>query len=77
MGYLFTIQTKLVNVTESISNKLSYFTELEKVANQMNSLSVSRDRKKMLMSTLAKLDESILFIEKNVRKESLVMIWWV
>lgn len=56
-----------MNVTESISNKLSYFTELEKVANQMNSLSVSRDRKKTLMSTLAKLDECILFIEKNVR----------
>ena len=60
------MQTKLVNVTESISNKLSYFTELESVGRQVSSLSISRDNKSSFVSTLAKLDECILFVEKNV-----------
>ena len=63
-------QTKLVNVTESISDKLSHFTELERIASQMSSLSVSRDNKKSLLTTLARLDECVIFIEKNVRKYS-------
>ena len=59
-------QTKLLNVTESISSKLSYFTELENIGSKMTSLSMSGDRKDALLSTLTKLDQCILFIEKNV-----------
>ncbi len=62
----FQFQTKLVNVTESISNKLSYFTELEKIGNQINSLTVSRAGKNSLVSTLARLDDCINFIENHV-----------
>lgn len=62
---LILCQTKLLNVTESISSKLSYFTELENIGSKMTSLSVSGDRKDALLSTLTKLDQCILFIEKN------------
>ena len=60
------MQTKLINVTESIGNKLSYFTELERIGSQVNTLSLSRDGKSSLVSTLARLDECILFIENHV-----------
>ena len=58
-------QTKLVNVAESISNKLSYFTELDRVGSRLNSatLSVTSDS---FVATLARLDECISFIEKHV-----------
>lgn len=61
---------KLVNVAESISNKLSYFTELERVGSRLNSstLSVTSDS---FVATLARLDECISFIEKNVSLENL------
>ena len=63
------LQTKLVNVAESISNKLSYFTELERVGSRLNSstLSVTSDS---FVATLARLDECISFIEKNVSLDS-------
>lgn len=59
------LQTKLVNVAESISNKLSYFTELDRVSSRLNSatLSVNSDS---FVATLARLDECISFIEKHV-----------
>ena len=59
------LQTKLVNVAESISNKLSYFTELDRVGSRLNSsaLSVTSDS---FVATLARLDECISFIEKHV-----------
>ena len=63
VSYLF--QTKLVNVAESISNKLSYFTELDRVGSRLNSstLSVTSDS---FVATLARLDECISFIGKHV-----------
>ena len=61
------LQAKLVEVVESISDKLSYFTELERIGSRVNSLSLtSATSQTSLMTTLARLDDCILFIEKNV-----------
>lgn len=59
-------QTKLVSVAESISSKLSYFTELESVGGRLASsaLSVTSDS---FTSTLTRLDNCIAFIQHNVR----------
>ena len=56
---------KLVNVAESISCKLSYFNELEKIGSHLSSptLSVTAES---FVATLARLDECINFIEQNV-----------
>lgn len=60
-------QAKLVDVVESISDKLSYFTELERIGSRVYSLSLtSGNAQTSLMTTLARLDQCILFIEKNV-----------
>eukprot|EP00731_Ephydatia_muelleri_P030040 Em0021g563a len=57
-------QTKLVNVAESISQKLSYFDELDRISSRLNTptLSVTSDT---FSSTLARLDECIAFIGQN------------
>ena len=59
-------QTKLVSVAESVSSKLSYFTELESVGGRLASstLSVTSDS---FTSTLTRLDHCITFIQHNVR----------
>ena len=61
-------QTKLVHTAESISSKLSYFTELERVGTRLggSTLSVTSDS---FIATLARLDDCISFIEQNVRQE--------
>ena len=58
-------QTKLVNVAESISAKLTYFTELERIGSRLNSpaLSVTSDG---FLPLLTRLDECISFTEQNV-----------
>ena len=61
----FNLQTKLVNVAESISNKLSYFTELERVGSRLSSSTLAVTSESFV-ATLARLDECISFIEKNV-----------
>ena len=59
-------QTKLVNVAESISAKLAYFNELERLGSRLNSPthSVSTDS---FVGVLTRLDECINFTEQNVR----------
>ena len=65
ISFLSLTQTKLVNVAESINNKLSYFDELERVGSRLNSatLSVTSDS---FVAMLTRLDECIVFIEQNV-----------
>ena len=58
-------QTKLVNVAESISSKLTYFTELEKLGTRLNSPTLSVTSESFL-ALLSRLDECISFIEQNV-----------
>ena len=60
-------QTKLVNVAESMSAKLAYFTELERFGTRLNSsaLSVTSDG---FLGLLTRLDECISFTEQNVRR---------
>jgi len=54
-------------VAEGISGKLSYFTELERIGSRVNALSLgSVDAPTSLLAILPRLDECILFIEKNV-----------
>ncbi len=59
-------QTKLVSVAESISSKLSYFTELESVGGRLASSTLSVTSNSFT-STLTKLDHCITFIQHNVR----------
>ncbi len=54
-----------MNIAENVSNKLSYFNELEWVSTKLNSpaLSVGSDS---FVAMLARLDECIAFLEQNV-----------
>ena len=54
-----------MNVAESITQKLSYFDELDRISSRLNTptLSVTSDT---FSSTLARLDECIAFVEQNV-----------
>ncbi len=58
-------QLRLVNIAENVSNKLSYFNELEWVSTKLNSptLSVASDS---FVVMLTRLDECISFLEQNV-----------
>lgn len=58
-------QTKLVNVAESISSKLSYFTELDCISSRLNSSTLSVTSESFV-GTLARLDDCISFIDQNV-----------
>ena len=60
------LQTKLVNVAESISTKLAYFTELDRVGSRLNSPALSVTSGGFL-PLLTRLDECISFTEQNVR----------
>ena len=67
----FFLQTKLINVAESISSKLSYFTELDKIGTRLSSpaFSVTSDS---FLPLLTRLDECISFTEKNVSVVSMI-----
>ncbi|XP_065889132.1 conserved oligomeric Golgi complex subunit 3-like [Dysidea avara] len=63
-------QSKLTNVAESITTKLSYFNELDKIGQKLNlpALSVTSDS---FVPMLARLDECIAFIQNKLHyKES-------
>ena len=69
--WFFFLQTKLINVAESISSKLSYFTELDKIGTRLSSpaFSVTSDS---FLPLLTRLDECISFTEKNVSVVSII-----
>ena len=58
-------QTKLVNVAESISSKLTYFTELDRIGARLSSPALSITSEGFL-PLLTRLDECINFTEQNV-----------
>ena len=63
-----------MEVAEGISGKLSYFTELERIGSRVNALSQgSVDAPTSLLAILPRLDECILFIEKNVSGEGVAL----
>jgi hypothetical protein len=67
-------QTKLVNLAESISSKLTYFTELDRIGTRLGSpaFSVTSDG---FLHLLSRLDECISFTEQNLHyKESQVYL---
>eukprot|EP01135_Chromosphaera_perkinsii_P009997 Nk52_evm32s1992 gene=Nk52_evmTU32s1992 len=57
-------QTRLVTFAESINNKLSYFTELDRISAKLNSstMSVASDS---FPSLLSKIDESLIYINNH------------
>ena len=54
-----------MNIAENITQTLSYFDELDRISSRLNTptLSVTSDT---FSSTLARLDECIIFVEHNV-----------
>ncbi|KAL9965707.1 hypothetical protein ACROYT_G029547 [Oculina patagonica] len=67
-------QTKLMNMAESISNKLSYFNALDHLRHKLNSPTVSVTSESFV-PMLARLDECISFISSNPQfKESPVYL---
>lgn len=72
--HLLAKQSSLMNTAENISNKLSYFNELERISSKLGSpaFSVTNDS---FVPMLARLDECILYIASNPRyKESQVYL---
>ncbi|WAR28731.1 COG3-like protein, partial [Mya arenaria] len=68
--HLLDEQTQLMNTAESISNKLSYFNELESISSKLGSptLTVTNES---FVPMLSRMDECILYIKNNPRyKES-------
>ncbi|XP_070539445.1 conserved oligomeric Golgi complex subunit 3-like isoform X2 [Ptychodera flava] len=57
-------QTRLVNTAESISNKLSYFNELERMSHKLSSLTISVTSESFV-PMLTRLDECIAYINSN------------
>ncbi|XP_058965587.2 conserved oligomeric Golgi complex subunit 3 [Pocillopora verrucosa] len=67
-------QTKLMNMAESISNKLSYFNALDHLRHKLNSSTLSVTSESFV-PMLARLDECISFISSNPQfKESQVYL---
>eukprot|EP00058_Branchiostoma_floridae_P007428 XP_002592916.1 hypothetical protein BRAFLDRAFT_201698 [Branchiostoma floridae] len=62
--HLLQEQTKLVNAAESINNKLSYFTELERISTKLNSpaMSVTSDS---FVPMLSRIDECVAYINSH------------
>ena len=62
-----------MNLAESISSKLTYFTELERIGTRLGSpaFSVTSDG---FLPLLSRLDECINFTEKNVREMSIFVV---
>ncbi|GAB1606416.1 conserved oligomeric Golgi complex subunit 3-like isoform X1 [Argonauta hians] len=72
--HLLAEQSSLMNTAENISNKLSYFNELERISSKLGSpvFSVTNDS---FVHMLARLDECILYIASNSRyRESQVYL---
>ncbi|KFM56619.1 Conserved oligomeric Golgi complex subunit 3, partial [Stegodyphus mimosarum] len=68
--HLLTQQTKLVNSAETISEKLSYFNELEVLSQKISSPTISVVSESFL-PLLSRLDECIAYVEANINyKES-------
>ncbi|XP_064615702.1 conserved oligomeric Golgi complex subunit 3-like [Liolophura sinensis] len=72
--HLLADQTQLMDVAESISNKLSYFNELERISSKLGSpqLTVTNES---FVPMLSRLDECVLYLQSNPRfKESSVYL---
>ncbi|XP_060583115.1 conserved oligomeric Golgi complex subunit 3-like isoform X2 [Ruditapes philippinarum] len=72
--HLLAEQTRLMNTAESISNKLSYFNELDSISSKLGSpqLTVTNES---FVPMLSRLDECILYIKSNPQyKESDVFL---
>eukprot|EP00106_Octopus_bimaculoides_P007522 XP_014774964.1 PREDICTED: conserved oligomeric Golgi complex subunit 3-like isoform X2 [Octopus bimaculoides] len=72
--HLLAEQSSLMNTAENISNKLSYFNELERISSKLGSplFTVTNDS---FVHMLARLDECILYIASNSRyRESQVYL---
>ncbi|XP_042907554.1 conserved oligomeric Golgi complex subunit 3 [Parasteatoda tepidariorum] len=72
--HLLTQQTKLVSSAETISEKLSYFNELESLSQKISSPTLSVVNESF-MPLLSRLDECIVYVEENINyKESPVYL---
>ncbi|XP_060063849.1 conserved oligomeric Golgi complex subunit 3-like [Ylistrum balloti] len=72
--HLLAEQTRLINTAENISNKLSYFNELDRISSKLGSptLTVTNES---FVPMLSRLDECILYISNNARcKESAIYL---
>ncbi|KAJ8310120.1 hypothetical protein KUTeg_011985 [Tegillarca granosa] len=72
--HLLAEQTRLINTAENISNKLSYFNELDSISTKLGSASFTVTSESYV-PTLSRLDECILYMTNNTRyKESSVYL---
>ncbi|XP_069103454.1 conserved oligomeric Golgi complex subunit 3-like isoform X2 [Argopecten irradians] len=72
--HLLAEQTRLINTAENISNKLSYFNELDRISSKLGSptLTVTNES---FVPMLSRLDECILYISSNAPcKESAIYL---
>ncbi|OWF49103.1 conserved oligomeric Golgi complex subunit 3-like isoform X2 [Mizuhopecten yessoensis] len=72
--HLLAEQTRLINTAENISNKLSYFNELDRISSKLDSSTLAVTNESFV-PMLSRLDECILYVSNNARcKESSVYL---